>query len=539
MANETSQAVEVKAKKLKGFSLIWTVPVLALIITTILLWQNTINTGPKITLIMDSAAGITADKTEVKFRSVKVGMVTGINITDDYQHTELTIQMNPGTEDLLNKDTRFWVVKPRVEYSSITGLDTLLSGAYVALSKGTSAEFSEHFTCLTEEPIIDTEEIDGKKITILSNLNRRARPGDPLTYRGFPAGQITNAYFDVVKQQAIYHAIVNNPYDDLINEQTQFWLHSGFEMSFGPTGFNFSTDNMRGLMQGGIDFENYGVYHEDSINQSNEYILYKNETEARAAGLRSFPLYVILFKDSIDNVSIGSKVKYRGINIGEVVEKPLLEEKDDLFDKGSFLPVLVAFDYEKNDTQLIKSFFDALLDEKKLCAELGPGSLMVPGTSIALNLYSEEKCELYDPVYMGYRVIPTIASTGGNDISSLIAKIKEFDVKGTSDDLKKSLNSLDYLLKSLSKITDQIDNGDTVKDLNAALKSIVSTLDSFKKTADSLNQDNMLSQSINDTLGELRKLLKDLSPAMREIGQKPNSLLFGSDKKDPEPGRRK
>ena len=73
-----------KLVKKKKISLYWLVPILALIITSILIWQNTFNKGKLIELYMDDASGIEVGKTLVKLRSVNVGIVENITLSHDF-----------------------------------------------------------------------------------------------------------------------------------------------------------------------------------------------------------------------------------------------------------------------------------------------------------------------------------------------------------------------------------------------------------------------------------------------------------------------
>ena len=176
-----NSAVERKAGR---FSLIWVVPLLALLLTGILIWNNTLNNGPEIKITTVSADGIEEGKTLVKTRSVTVGVVTDVVLAPDYRNTILTVQMDKNTEDFLRKDTKFWVVKPRIENAGISGLDTLLSGSYIQLSIGSSDEFATEFTALNEPPVrLNDEEV--VIISLYTDESRKRGTGDIVSFRGF------------------------------------------------------------------------------------------------------------------------------------------------------------------------------------------------------------------------------------------------------------------------------------------------------------------------------------------------------------------
>ena len=122
----------------KHFSFYWFVPLLALIITASLIWQNSFNKGELVKLHIAEATGIEMGKTLVKFHSVPVGLVENVVLNDRLDGAVVSIRMNPNTDKLLNEDTKFWVVKPTIQTNNISGLETILSGVYIQLSKGKS-----------------------------------------------------------------------------------------------------------------------------------------------------------------------------------------------------------------------------------------------------------------------------------------------------------------------------------------------------------------------------------------------------------------
>ena len=110
-------------------SVVWLIPLLALITGAWLLIQHVRSTGPEITLYTDNAEGIEVNNTVIKVLNVTVGRVTSIKLRDDEKGVELTAQLSADVKDLMRQDTQFWIVKPRIDQSGITGLNTLVSGA--------------------------------------------------------------------------------------------------------------------------------------------------------------------------------------------------------------------------------------------------------------------------------------------------------------------------------------------------------------------------------------------------------------------------
>ena len=107
-------------------SIIWVVPLVALIIGGWLLWRDIMSKGPEISVTFQGAEGISAGKTAVRYRDVDVGQVIEVKLAEDLEHVRLAIRMDADFSDYLTDKTRFWVVRPRVTARGITGLDTIV-----------------------------------------------------------------------------------------------------------------------------------------------------------------------------------------------------------------------------------------------------------------------------------------------------------------------------------------------------------------------------------------------------------------------------
>ena len=93
--------------------------------------------GPDITITFKTAEGLVAGKTKVKYRDVDMGLVEEVRLSDDLEKVVAKVKLERQALPMLRDDTRFWVVTARIGMGQISGLGTLLSGAYIELSPGT------------------------------------------------------------------------------------------------------------------------------------------------------------------------------------------------------------------------------------------------------------------------------------------------------------------------------------------------------------------------------------------------------------------
>ncbi|KDO13492.1 hypothetical protein DP83_18565, partial [Vibrio metoecus] len=150
MSDEPQVNAEITAQK--QLSAIWIIPILALAMGLWMLFQYVNSTGPKITLILPTADGLEVGKTQIKALNVNVGVITDITLSENYDHIVATAQMSKDAERMLREDSLLWVVKPRIGREGISGLDTLLSGAYIQLQPGQSTAFQDQFTVMDLPP---------------------------------------------------------------------------------------------------------------------------------------------------------------------------------------------------------------------------------------------------------------------------------------------------------------------------------------------------------------------------------------------------
>jgi paraquat-inducible protein B len=168
-------------------SLVWLIPLIAALIGVALVVKASVDHGPIITISFSSAEGLEGGgKTKVKYKDVDIGSVRTITLSKDRARVIVEVQLTKEAENFAVKDTRFWVVRPRIGTSGVSGLNTLLSGAYIGVDAGKSAETESNFVGLETPPAV-TGDQKGHRYTLrgdsLGSLDigrrdhRRVRPG--------------------------------------------------------------------------------------------------------------------------------------------------------------------------------------------------------------------------------------------------------------------------------------------------------------------------------------------------------------------------
>ena len=235
-------------------SLVWVIPMVAALAGVWIAVTRILSEGPKITIIFQSAEGLEAGKTKIHYNGVDIGTVTTIRLADDHKTVIISAQMAPETDSFLSEDTQFWVVRPRISGSNVTGLGTLISGAYIGLEIGSSKETKRDFVGLEVPPIV-TGEVPGRLFKLKTDNLGSLDTGTPIFFRRLQVGQVASYELDPDGKLLTVLVFVRAPYDQYVNPETRFWQASGFDVSLSATGLKVQTQSVLSILIGGIAFE--------------------------------------------------------------------------------------------------------------------------------------------------------------------------------------------------------------------------------------------------------------------------------------------
>jgi len=243
-----------KTRPASNWSAIWVLPLIALIIGGWLGWRAYNETGIEIQVRFESGEGIQANKTEVVYKGMSVGKVKALKLDDEggTKGVIATIEMNKDVDQYLKTSTRFWLVKPSVTLAGITGLETLVSGNYVAISPG-EGEPTRKFKALAEEPPLSDSK-PGLHLTIkadrLGSLNR----GSPVFYKQIKVGQIKSYVLSEDQSTVELKVFIEPTYAKLVRKHTRFWNASGISIDANLSGVKVRSESLASIVAGGIAF---------------------------------------------------------------------------------------------------------------------------------------------------------------------------------------------------------------------------------------------------------------------------------------------
>ncbi|MGI2112570.1 MlaD family protein [Shewanella frigidimarina] len=425
-----------KIVKKKLFSPIWLLPVVALILGAWLGVKSIKESGIEILIHFPSATGIDIGKTLVKYQGLTVGKVTDIGIDDDLKGVNVKVIMDYRADPFLNKNTLFWLVKPKASITGVEGLDTLFSGNYIALQPG-DGRSATVFEAQREAPAI-LPGSEGLMIELKSPKLGSIDVGSPVFYRQAPVGSIVSYRLDGNKQ-IIISAFVQEQYAHLVNKDSHFWNVSGLKIDASLAGIKVSTESIASILAGGISFDT-GSYTEKAQN-GDIYNLY--EDELTAIGGVQFSLTA----SSSEDVNEGTAITYRGIVIGEI-------EKVTLTDAGVQFIARVEHHYKAlitSDSQFWISGAELSLKGVKNVSRLVTGSVInvLPGTQVTEDSMQFELASHAPDLLSQDKLKLTVVATTHSGVSNgAQVRYKQLPIgQITSIGLSKDFSTVEYSIE--------------------------------------------------------------------------------------------
>nr|WP_297457388.1 intermembrane transport protein PqiB [uncultured Halomonas sp.] len=528
---------------------VWIVPLVAILIGLWLVYDNYAQRGPLITLEMPSAEGIEAGKTLIKTRNVEVGRVESVRLSDDLSHTVITARMSHDAERMLNEDSNFWVVKPRIGREGISGLGTVLSGAYIQLQPGRSDEPQYHFQVL-ENPPVAPPGAEGIRINLVSQIGNSLRVGDPITYQGFTVGRVEDATFDPEEREMRHRLFIESPYDVLITENTRFWKASGIDLSLDSQGFSVNIESLETLLGGGVTF---GIPEDIPMGAPAEpdttYMLYADAESALQGTFNSYLEYVLLIDDTVRGLSSGAPVEYRGVRVGTVANVPWHFTAPQPDTRQRFaIPVLIRIEPQRLgsvnedgkpiDLNQWRERFKKMFTDYGLRASLESGNLLTGALFVDLNF--RDDVDKYTPeTFEGKTVFPTV-STGfaqiEQKVSNLLDKLNGLEIEPILDKLDQNLATSQATLDEVRATAESLQSLLSDPAIQEIPGNINASLRELQRTLKGVSPESPAYRELTGTLESLEALLRDLQPVARTLRENPNALIFDQrERADPVP----
>jgi paraquat-inducible protein B len=530
----------------RGFSIVWLIPLVAGLVAAYLAFDAWRNLGPSITISFATAEGLEAGKTQIRYLDVQVGTVEEVAIGEDLNHIVVTARMVPGAAPHLREGTRFWIVRPRVGVGGVTGLGTLLSGAYIGVEPG-SGEAARAFTGLEEPPQISST-VPGRRYILRAETLGSVSRGAPIRYRGLEVGQVLG--YDLVDDaRAIdVNIFVNAPYDDLVRTNSRFWNASGINVAAGAGGLMLEVGSVQSILVGGIEFDTppSSVLTEVAPADTHFSLFDSRNAVTQAQFTEKIP-FLVFFDGSVRGLNSGAPVEFRGFRLGSVSEVRL---EYDPQTRRIRIPVMLEL-----EPQRLQAYGSAVpveqghpvmaqLVRQGLRAQLQTGNLLTGDLFVDLVMQpaaASAELDTSGPV----PVIPSVPNTlealqaSATQILNKIANLpiedlavslnstaRGLDEIVNSPDLQAALRALAPAIAQLQATVARIDGeaGPLLDSLRASVDAAATTMSSAQRT---IGPDSRLAADLESMMEELTRAARSIRLFADYLDRHPEALVRG------------
>jgi paraquat-inducible protein B len=493
--------------------------------------KSIVDQGPTIRIHWKNAEGIEAGKTHIKYKNVDIGVVKAIRIADDNKGVIVEADMTHDAAKLLVDDTRFWVVRPRIAGGQISGLATLISGAYIGMDVGAAKKSRREYIGLEQAPTVTTDEAGAEFILhgdTLGSLN----VGSPVFYRRVQVGQVTATDLDEDGKGVTLKIFVHSPYENFVTSNARFWHASGVDISLDSGGFKVETQSVAAILLGGIAFLSPpDMPSGDPVPGDSQFKLFQDQAKAMRRTESEVITVMAYFTGSVRGLAIGAPVEFRGLQIGEVKSIDVLFDPDkmdfrfpvelDLYPDRLLAKNAVSTSETSvpGDSTVIRAI------GRGLKAQLRTGNLLTGQKYVGLDFFPNTPIVKFDPNHTPH-VIPTVTGSLEDlqaSLTDIAQKIDKVPFDKIAGDLRTDLQTLNRTLNDTDKVMHRVDT--------QIAPQLQITLDSARQTMQSANQllssDAPLQQDVREALHELTKTAESIRVLTDYVQQHPESFIKG------------
>lgn len=476
-------------RKRPRFSLMWLVPITAALISVYLAVNFLAARGKLITITFATANGITAQQTEVQHKAVSLGTVENVHLSDDMSRVVVHVRMKRAGDRLLTSHARFWVVRPRLTPGNISGLETLVSGAYIEVDPGDPGGVPQYeFRGLEDPPGVRSDE-PGRTYKLQASRLGALGPGSPVFYRDVIAGEVLSYDLGNGLGPVTINVFVQAPFDKFVHDETHFYNSSGISVNVGPQGVHLELQSFQALISGGVTFETPRFMTWEPTSQAgHEFKLYSDKSEADAAGFAENVPFITYFTSSVSGLGRGSLVEVFGLQIGTVTDVRLVMDP-----KTMKMRARVTFNVQP----------ERIMSEDELRARHSPGTVANSLVKSGMRMVLESSNFITGQKDLSMQFVPDAPAAGVGEEGGAMVLPSE---GGGLDTITSNLSDITAKLKAIP--FDEIG-----KNLNETIRSV-------NKTVSGPDVQNAL-RRLSDTLADVQQLVKHadagLAPMLKRL----------------------
>jgi paraquat-inducible protein B len=545
MSEQIPQVEE--STKFNFITSIWIVPFIAILIAGWLAYQYYAELGPEIRITFPKNEGLQAGQSYIKYKDVPIGQVKKVELEKDGSGVVVVARMDKTATPYLNESSRFWIVKPEVGISGVSGLDTLISGTYIAINAKRGKTLKTEFV---GQDYMYRNLHSGSYFVLNSRkISSSVKKGTPIYFKNIKIGEVEYVSLSLDGKSVDLFVFIHNEYLEYVNRDSKFWVRSTLNVAYEEGTLDVNVAPVSDMIQGAIELSPSDTRNPKPVPDKFVFTLYKSKTAALSnrigVGGKALKPFIIYTEDPIAKLKVNASVEYGGFSVGKVQKIILSYRKKTHKMKGEIaleIDTSVFKDPSDDNHTGEENFYEAVkegLRAQIVSSDPITGSLYV---DLTFTHNDEENRTI---VKEGkYAVLPTVAASSGSvmeKVNQILDKINHLKlekllasvnkaVEATEEPIHNANDLLVDLKKSIADIhamTDRKSFRTMPDEVDKALKELTRTLRTTRKVVKGYGSDSLLVQQISDTLRIVTKTSQEMQAFLKMLNRKPDALIFG------------
>ncbi len=304
--------------------LIWSLPLAAMTLSLYLIIDYYASRDIDIHIVFNDASSIEPLKTQLIYKGIVVGVVDGVRLDAKSNNVVVRANLDHEAKELAAEGTRFKIIQPKVGFSGISGLETLLKGSYIRIEKGTVEaknikKIKKTFVGTTTD---DEDTRDAKSFTLRAQDGRALSVGMPIEFKGVKIGSVVAVDFEGLGREGLnsdrdilVRIGIENKYAEIINDKSRFWRRPAVQVQAGINGLNFEVSSLEALMKGSILVDG-SEERVEPAKSGQEFTLYDKRPAKKVSAAESKQFQ--LTTNDAESLQKNDPIFYRGVKTGKI-----------------------------------------------------------------------------------------------------------------------------------------------------------------------------------------------------------------------------
>jgi paraquat-inducible protein B len=236
----------------RRLSIAWLVPLAVLFVVGWIALDVYRTRGVEVSVSFPDGHGL-GPGDSVRCRGIEVGSIRSVQLVDS--GVEVFLELDPtNAGQLARTGSRWWVSRPSLDWSRVSGLDSLVGPRFIQVDPPANATGAGafEFKGLTEAPIVDRIAPGDLSITLIADSRGTLQPGASVFYRGVSVGTILSTALADDSLGVVARVLVEARYVPLVRSNSLFYQTGAFDLDIGLTGVSARLDSLGTLFVGGV-----------------------------------------------------------------------------------------------------------------------------------------------------------------------------------------------------------------------------------------------------------------------------------------------